>query len=343
VERSPYGDGDAIAMWTSHARYLYRDGPSWQKTILNTFHADYPLLTPATTARLWRYMGQEIPDAAGVLGILYALFALVVLTGSLAHFRGPSRAALFGLTLLGTPFYLDYATSQSADVPLSLYVLVTIALIFFQANEAAENRGPLVLAGFAAGCAGWTKNEGLLFMAATFLALLTPVFWKWRDTLRRLSAFLCGMALPLATILWFKIAVAPHSDIFGNRQYAEVIQKITSPQRYMTILVHVAQHFWSFGDWMVNPILLLIGYVALRRLDRGMLLNRGWLQGVFICALVLIGYGAVYVITPMDLQWHLDSSLPRLYLHVWPAFLLLAGLIAAENKGQNDPLESHHA
>src|SRR6516225_7258714 len=50
VERSPYGDGDAIAIWTSHARYLYRDGPSWQKTILNTFHADYPLLTPATTA-----------------------------------------------------------------------------------------------------------------------------------------------------------------------------------------------------------------------------------------------------------------------------------------------------
>src|SRR5262249_7876635 len=126
VERSPYGDGDAIAIWTSHARYLYRDGPSWQKTILNTFHAEYPLLTPATTARLWRYMGQEIPDAAGILGVLYALAALIVLTGSLAHFRGPSRAALFGLTLLGTPFYLDYAASQSADVPMSLYVLVTV-------------------------------------------------------------------------------------------------------------------------------------------------------------------------------------------------------------------------
>jgi hypothetical protein len=343
VERSPHGDGDAIAIWNSHARYLYRDGPSWQKTILNSFHADYPLLVPATTARLWRYMRQEVPDAGGILGVVYALAALIVLTGSLAHFRGASRAVLFGLTLLGTPFYLDYATSQSADVPMSLYVLVTIALICFQANEAPESRGPLVLAGFAAGCAGWTKNEGLLFMAATVLALLAPVFWKTWDSLRRLLAFLAGMALPLVMILWFKFAVAPPGDIFGNRHYAEVMQKLASPQRYLTVLVQVSDNFWSFGNWIVNPVLLVILYVALRRIDRRMLLNTGWLQGVFICAIVLIGYGAVYVITPMDLQWHLDSSLPRLYLHLWPTFLLLAGLISAQNKGPNESPESQHA
>jgi hypothetical protein len=279
-------------------------------------------------------MGQEVPDAAGVLGVVYALAALLVLTGSLAHFRGPSRAALFGLTLLGTPFYLDYATSQSADVPLSLYVLVTIALICFQAIEVPENHGLMVLAGFTAGCAGWTKNEGLLFMAATLLALLTPVFWKTRDTLRRLSAFLAGTALPVAMILWFKFSVAPPNDIFGSRHYAEVIQKVASPQRYLTVLLNMSRHFWSFGDWLVNPVLLLIGYVALRRLDRRMLLNTGWLQGAFICAIVLTGYAAVYVLTPEDLQLHIDSSLPRLYLHLWPALLLLVGLIPAEKKRQ---------
>ena len=332
VERSPYGDWDAVAIWNSHARYLYRDGPSWPKTIINTFHADYPLLTAATTARLWRYMGREIPDAAGILGVLYALAAVGVLTSSLAYLRGASRAALFGLTMLGTPFYLDYGTSQSADVPLSLFVLVTIALICLQANKAPEKRGLLVLAGFTAGCAGWTKNEGLLFIVATSVALLTPTFWNMWDTLRRFSAFLLGITLPLAMILWFKLAIAPPNDIFGSRHYAEMIHKLVNPQRYLTVLFGLSDGFWSFGNWIVNPILLLIGYVALQRLDRRMLLNIGWLQGVFICVIVLIGYCAVYVITPMDLQWHLESSLPRLYLHLWPAFLLLAGLIAAENK-----------
>src|SRR5262249_16507427 len=134
IERSPHGDWDAMAIWNSHARYLYRDGPSWQKDILNTFHADYPLLTSATTARLWRYMGQEIPDAAGGLGILYALPALAILTCTIAQVRSASRAVLFALILLGTPFYLDYSASGSADVPLSLFILATVAFITLQST-----------------------------------------------------------------------------------------------------------------------------------------------------------------------------------------------------------------
>ena len=77
--------------------------------------------------------------------------------------------------------------------------------------------------------------------------------------------------------------------------------------------------------------------------DRRMLLNTGWIQGVFICATVLIGYGAIYLITPLNVQGHIDSSLPRLYLHLWRAFLLLTGMIGAENKRGNDLLESRHA
>ena len=47
--------------------------------------------------------------------------------------------------------------------------------------------------------------------------------------------------------------------------------------------------------------------------------------------MVLAGYYAVYILTPMDLQWHLDSSLERLLMHFWPSALLLAGLAARNN------------
>ena len=326
VDRSPHGDWDATAIWNSHARYLYRDGPSWRQTILNTFHPDYPLLTAATTARLWRYMGRESPDASGLLDMVYALTAAGILTCTLARLRNASRAALFGLTLLGTPFYVDFTVSQSADVPLSLYVLATVALICLQSNAVPDHLGLLVLAGFTAGCAGWTKNEGLLFIVASSGALLVPIFWKPRDTFRRFAAFLLGLALPLAIILWFKLAVAPPNDIFGSRHYDEVVQKVLTPGRYLTIGPRVSHFFWSFGDWIVNPILLLLAYVGVHSVDRKMLMNEGWLQGAFTCAIVLAGYCAIYVITPMDLQWHLDASAPRLYLHIWPTFLMLAGL-----------------
>jgi hypothetical protein len=334
VERSPHGDGDAIAIWNSHARYLYRDGPSWRKTILNTFHPDYPLLTAATVARLWRYMGKEIPDAAGSLGILYTLTAAGILAGTLAELRRGRRAVLFTLILLGTPFYVEYGVSGSADVPLSLYILATIALLCLHSNAAPDKLGLLVLAGFTAGCAGWTKNEGLLFMVSTAAALLGPIFWKTRETLRRFSAFLAGIILPGIVLLWFKLTIAPPNDIMGGATIWNVVHKVLTPQRYLTISAEFGDTFWSFGNWIVSPVILVLVYVALQRFDRKMLANEGWLQGVSICITLMAGYFAIYMIGPIDIRLLIESSLPRLYLHVWPAFLMLAALLAISPEEQ---------
>jgi hypothetical protein len=187
----------------------------------------------------------------------------------------------------------------------------------------------LVLAGFTAGCAGWTKNEGLLFIAAVSAALLVPVVWKPLDTLRCFGAFLLGLALPLAIILWFKLAVAPPNNLFANRHYGEFVQKVLSPERYLTIVTQLSAGLWSFGNWIINPFILLLAYLWLQRIDQKILRNEAWLQGVSICFIVFAGYAAIYLITPEDLQWQIETTLPRLYLHLWPAFLLLTGLIAS--------------
>ena len=43
----------------------------------------------------------------------------------------------------------------------------------------------------------------------------------------------------------------------------------------------------------------------------------------------MLGYAAIYLLISRDLRWHLDTSLYRLYMHVWPLglfgyFLILA-------------------
>ena len=38
---------------------------------------------------------------------------------------------------------------------------------------------------------------------------------------------------------------------------------------------------------------------------------------------VCTGYVSIYVITPLDLTWHLNTSLNRLYMHLWPSFIFL--------------------
>ena len=44
--------------------------------------------------------------------------------------------------------------------------LSSLALLCLYSERAPGESGLLVLAGFMAGCAGWTKNEGLLFISA---------------------------------------------------------------------------------------------------------------------------------------------------------------------------------
>jgi hypothetical protein len=326
ISRMPHGDWDAWAIWNSHARYLYRDGPEWQSGIQNTYHPDYGLLIPSLNARLWRYARRETPEAGGVLGVVLTLASVALLAATLREFKGNLLAALLALTLLTTPFYLEHGVVQYADIPVALYFLSTTALLSLHSSKTPDQPGLLVLAGFCAGCAGWTKNEGLLFIAAACAVLLLPIFVNLRTTLRRFVAFLAGLALPLAVIVFYRLWVSLPNDIFANLQSAEMIAKLLNPDRYLSILPYFLATMWTFGAWKVCPVLPLLFFVGLRGLDPEAMRDRAWISSVGIYAIVLAGFFAIYVITPMDLQWHLDSSLNRLFLQLWPAVLLLVGL-----------------
>jgi hypothetical protein len=39
---------------------------------------------------------------------------------------------------------------------------------------------------------------------------------------------------------------------------------------------------------------------------------------------MFVAYFFAYVITPMDLTWHLGTSLGRLYVQLWPSFIFLS-------------------
>ena len=260
------------------------------------------------------------------MGMLFMFAGGGTLIATLRALRGPGLAFLLGLTLLTTPGYLEYGVSQYADLPLAVYILCTVVLLCLYFEEPDTRRGLLVLAGFTTGCAGWTKNEGELFILATSSVLLLPALARPMPALRRFAAFFMGLAPPLAVIAFFKITIAPPGDFPGNRNYQELMGQVLNPDRYLTILASFGSHFWPFGGWIISPVIPLLVFIALRGIDRKAINGYGWATGVGALAIQLAGYYAVYVITPMELRWHIDSSLDRLLLQVWPSALLLAGL-----------------
>ena len=230
--------------------------------------------------------------------------------------------------LIGTPYYLERGVSQYADVPLAVFTISTIALICLHWEREPDRFGPLVLAGFTAGCAGWTKNEGLLFILATCIVLLLPVFRNPAVTFRRFASFSLGLLLPLAVISYFKLAIAPPYDLIEDLRYQEAIQRITSIDRHAVILKSLARSAWFFGAWAMQPMIPLFAFIALRGAGHRVFRSQGGFAGLLILGIVLAGYYAVYLITPIPLQVHLDSSLNRLLIHLWPSFLLVLSLMA---------------
>jgi hypothetical protein len=77
-----------------------------------------------------------------------------------------------------------------------------------------------------------------------------------------------------------------------------------------------------------NPFLPILALIGLSGVDRFVLRSFGWRAGVAIITILMGVYFAIYVITPLELNDHLASSLSRLMMHVWPSCLLLAGMTA---------------
>ena len=343
IDRVPHGNWDGWAIWNTHARLLFRMGPDWKNQTQYTFHGDYPVLTPSLTARFWRYIGHEVPKAGGFTGLILGLSGIAVLTAALSELRDKRLAIVMSLVLLGTPNYMEHSTSQYADVPISFYILATLALICLHSLREAKEKSILVLAGFTAGCAGWTKNEGLLFVAALSVAMLTPVVFRRAKVSERFAPFLAGLMAPLAVIIAFKLTVPAYNDLVANQGYDVTFQRITDPSRYVLILTHFFTKFRTLGAWPITPIIPILLLVAIRGLDRKILKNPGCRVAFLTLALVLAGYFVVYVNTPIDLQVHLDSSLDRLAMHLWPAFLLLLGLSAKQSLIRDHADEDHGA
>jgi len=321
--RHPHGGRDAWSIWNMRARFIFRSGEHWQNSFSNLLdwsHPDYPLLIPLSIVHGWENIGSETLAVPVILAMLFTFSTVLLLLSSMIILRSENQGLLAGLILLGTPFFVRYGATQYADVPLSFFFLLTMVLYVFYDRSSPKSHALLFLAGISAGFSAWTKNEGFLFLISIIAArsLVIIQIKGWRTLSKEMVTFFIGLIPILLIIIYFKIYIAPPNDLISTQGLTITFSKLIDPTRYLLILKEYAITGITFTRCGL-PLLAICLFLLRTNKE---VKDRIIVKTVFITLmLMLAGYFFVYVITPKYLTWHLQTSLDRLFLQLWPSFI----------------------
>lgn len=327
----PHGTWDAWNNWNMIPRFILRGAEHWRDRHvyahgLTAHPYDYPLLLALSVARIWRWLSMEATAGPALIAASFTLAAVGFLYAALAELTDRCQGFLAAALLVGTPYYINIATTQYADIPLSFFNLAAVALICLAQKDRANYRGLLVLAGLAAGLAAWTKNEGLVFISALGLARLTVSLFKGnKGILGEVLYFSLGLLVPALVLIHFKQTIAEPSHF--NDPLFIILARVFNMARQIDSLSYM---FSAMG-----PLLVLVVYLALLGVRPGALKQTGVLTGLLTCAMVVLGYHMMFVCMTPDL-WNFKASLSinweRIILHIWPVFIFSFFQIAASPK-----------
>ncbi|QRQ99800.1 hypothetical protein [Dyadobacter sandarakinus] len=302
-----WGDWDAWAIWNVHGKFLaYSE--HWTNMFsphLASSHPDYPLMLPTLLALGFKSFGVES-------AIVPLILACVIFCGIIAatyYHLTQTRGFIVGIgavtILLLDKDFVRIAASQYSDTLLAFFILVS--LILYQ-QRSFSGRLNYILLGFLVGSCVWIKNEGqLYFLIFTLFFILYERKWigtKW---------YFVGALVPIAVLVHFKLYLAPSNDIFNHNRDLSVFHLVTDVQRYIiiskTMILTLLKYYW---------VILLLSAICI--FTRKQILNN---FSLLVLTALLLGYCAVYLITPNDLQWHLNQSIDRLIHHVYPSLLVV--------------------
>jgi hypothetical protein len=174
-----------------------------------------------------------------------------------------------------------------------------------------------------AGFAAWTKNEGLLFLAALVAARAWSLtrFGNREALKRHLPRLAAGFAAPLAVLVFFKLRFGTSGDLL-NKGPRQIFAHLADISRWIAALEGYVKAPFRVGSFLIPIVLVLALYWYLVRFnveDR----DRPALATILgALALMMAGEFLIYLAFPDDMVWQINTSLERLVLQLWPAAIL---------------------
>jgi hypothetical protein len=305
---SPSDGWDARSIWLFHGKRVFVDASLYSQLdgYATWSQNDYPALVPALMAGLAQLVGywnESFPKVAATLLLLppllvitaslrslctTAIFAVaLVMVGGVYLINGYMDAlvAVYGVAALVVMDKLADPSSTTRTTDLAVYVLLTAVMLLLK-NEAIIVAGALVGAASVEVVASQRRLPWRIVLAFV-LALLPLAFWKY--------------------------SLSTH-HVVNDLASSDVVEQMSErlPNLFFTIFI--------LGDlllrvWILLPALVLA--VAVRRADGRRLVRISLLAASAYVSVLYV----VYMSTPHDVKWHLQTSSSRT---IMPVALILA-------------------
>jgi hypothetical protein len=117
----------------------------------------------------------------------------------------------------------------------------------------------------------------------------------------------------LIIILYFKAKLAPSNDLVSALGW----QTFSKPMHLSSYIFTVR----SFFEEILKLIQLLVIYLLFLGITEKKGEKFATNLTFFSVVLMVFGYFVIYIISYQDLQWHINTSLNRLLLQLWPSFV----------------------
>lgn len=301
----PLSDWDSWSIWTRKAVVLTSGGLDPRVFAGDPYvfsHLDYPILLPLFESVHFRAMG--IADTQAIHAVLWLFY--VASLGSIAYLASRfTRIWVWLPVVLALAFgtqYHDQLFTAYADVPLGLMAAPGVLCLGMWLRELDWRwlaLGSLLLAAAAS-----IKNEGLLLMAAVFVAaaIVLAVGRAWRP-LGRLGLALLGVALAVAP---WRIWIAAHhinSDL--------PISKGLDPSYLSERSSRISPTLKALIPMLENGALSYVVPLALALVVIGVLTAGLRRVAAFYLLAGLGTFASVvwaFVITPNPLDWQIGTS-----------------------------------
>ena len=316
IKMNPYGTWDAHYMWNLRPKFfiaLEEIGESWKiffNNISEWSHPDYPLLVPIYNYKNHILYGSYNPTLNTLTSVVILFAILSGVYGLVNEVSSKNNALLSVIILLTTDCFIFLSTSQCADIPLSLYILTAAASISLFVKY--KNSAYIFFAYYFAATAAFCKNEGIMFFVIfTIISLLLI-----KNQSKKM--IIAGTLLPSICLCLHKTLLRANCDLFEDQSFSIIIDKVFNFERYQMIISTVTIHL------IEGFAILLILYFVVRcsgftENSKAKTLSKFYIA---IVIMAMIGYFVIYVITPRELEWHINTTDVRLIAQYVPLFIV---------------------